>query len=138
MNRIYQSARNVLIWIGHEERDTELAFKALRLLAKTLVDLDAIFADPLNRAKARLCFEAVSSLGAGVWGALEDVFQRLWFERVWIIREVVSAKRASLICGGRRIPWLVFSTAAANLFVIIGASSDTQNFDQNQSIGHSA
>lgn len=66
MNRIYQSARNVLIWIGHEERDTGLAFKALRLLGKTLVDLTAIFADPTNLATARLCFEADSSLGAGV------------------------------------------------------------------------
>lgn len=40
--------------------------------------------------------------------------------------------------GSRRIPWRVFSTAAANLFVIIGVSYEAQNFDQNQSIGYSA
>ena len=68
MNRIYRSARNVLIWIGHERRDIGLAFDALRLLGgkEQLVDPTAIGTDPSDPATARLCLEAISCLGAGV------------------------------------------------------------------------
>jgi len=138
MYRIYQSARNVLIWIGHERKDTRLAFESFRPLGKILIDPTVAFASPSNLATLRLCYERVSSLGTGVWDGLEDVFMRPWFERVWIIQEVVSAKRALLICGSCRIPWRIFSIAAANLFVIAGASHNGQKFDQSMNIGRSA
>ncbi|KAF4618001.1 hypothetical protein G7Y89_g15004 [Cudoniella acicularis] len=47
-----------------------------------------------------------------LWQGLCDIFSRTYFERVWIIQEVVLSPTAVVLCGPHRCDWSVFCLAA--------------------------
>lgn len=50
--------------------------------------------------------------GYGAWKALRELINRPWFSRIWVIQEVVVAKKAIVICGKDVLPWKVVKAAA--------------------------
>jgi hypothetical protein len=44
---------------------------------------------------------------------VEDIYSREWFRRLWIVQEVVLARRAQLHCGQLKLKWGTFASALA-------------------------
>jgi hypothetical protein len=50
--------------------------------------------------------------GYRAWKALRELINRPWFSRIWVIQEVVVAKKALVICGKDVLPWKVIKATA--------------------------
>jgi hypothetical protein len=77
MARIYSGAFRVLVYIGESRQRSEAVLDT--------INGDSIF--PL------------------MYQAERPILSRSYFRRLWVLQEVALAKRATLICGDRSIPW---------------------------------
>lgn len=119
MAQIYNSAARVVIWLGLASPGTDLAMRIIDWLGKflhydrrdqtftsTWNDTDeAHWADldqplPFNETQIR---------------ALEELFWRPWFERLWVVQEVLLSTEAVVICGRQETTALSVKVAAALL-----------------------
>lgn len=81
MSLIYRSARRVIVYLGEGSSATDG------------------FIDILNSEPSQIHTHVEL-----VWLAT-SVFSRSWFERLWVLQEIVLARTAVVICGTRRIQW---------------------------------
>lgn len=47
------------------------------------------------------------------WGAFSSFYDQPWFQRLWVVQEVLPAREASVICGTHSIDWHLVKAAAA-------------------------
>jgi hypothetical protein len=47
----------------------------------------------------------------GIWAAVNVLFQRLWFSRMWIVQEAVLAAEPTIACGDKTTSWEVLCEA---------------------------
>ena len=88
MRDIYSGAQNVIIWLGEADEQTELAFASFERRANLLRHLSEEYMTyPLS-------MDEVEELDA-----VSNLMRRNYFDRVWIIQEVVVAKSAVVTCG---------------------------------------
>jgi hypothetical protein len=88
MSDIYSQAAGVVIYLGENTTDSDLAIDYI-------LDTD-------NPAEGNL-LEFTKS--AALIHALDHLFNRPWFNRVWVIQEVAFAVDATVICGTRTFSW---------------------------------
>ena len=116
MGLVYQSARRVLVYLGEDEDDSE-----------DLQDFIPRIVSASKRSKAarnpildifQLSRTEKKEFGVPdpLWdllsiNALMTLRQRKWFQRVWIIQELLLAKEAIFICGRWECSWLDFLVA---------------------------
>lgn len=100
MSKIYQAATEVVVWLGPEDDLTSTAVELMRgVLGLTddekhkMAPTDVSDDNPNPLMKKRS------------WKALSQFFQREWFNRAWIIQEVVLARSVTLSCGQHSISW---------------------------------
>lgn len=120
MKNIYRDASQVLIWLGLQDQDSDLAFDLLESVYRlddTFVESVrkrqgwAITADELlfqlgpRRASSGAEF-TLNNLQPHHLSALKNTFsRRSWWKRIWIIQEAVYAKAVVIVCGQRSISW---------------------------------
>jgi Heterokaryon incompatibility protein (HET) len=108
MQKIYAKARCVLIWLGELENDSDDAMPFIPILIFRLGDFlttreyDTVFSLSLL---AKIGLPGWDSL---IWMALGHLLTRPYFERVWVVQEVVYAQEAVVVCGGKSLPWSSF------------------------------
>ncbi|KAE8446690.1 hypothetical protein EG329_011734 [Mollisiaceae sp. DMI_Dod_QoI] len=88
MRDIYANASRVIAWIGKPDSLSSLAFDTLERFAAddgTLVG-SATYQKTLDIAEERTA-------------AIKLLIERSYFERVWVIQELVVARRATIFCG---------------------------------------
>ncbi|KAJ4303971.1 hypothetical protein N0V88_001573 [Collariella sp. IMI 366227] len=100
MGRIFSQAQTVIGWLGPEETQSRLAVLALRALFREFVEVRKPPDELLPTAL--YAFKNVDMVSAV---ALFAFMQRLWFQRAWIVQEIVLAKRLVLVCGGVILRW---------------------------------
>jgi hypothetical protein len=108
MADIYRLASKVVVWLGPESEDSNLAISALDLIGSQVVasKLSTIYASP--DATNRDWFRSRTPLDfpGQTWQALLNIFKRPWFDRVWIIQEIQLASSMSTVqCGLDIISW---------------------------------
>jgi Heterokaryon incompatibility protein (HET) len=96
MGKIYHSARSVIIWLGEEADDSDLALSFIPRVAD-LSQFDHIIKDQASTRE---------------WYALSKFMNRPWFLRRWVVQELAFAKEARLYCGGGEVDWALFADAA--------------------------
>ncbi|RYP33036.1 hypothetical protein DL767_004947 [Monosporascus sp. MG133] len=122
MRNVYARASEVLIWLGPEEDDSDHAMGLIDYLGRRVV---------VNWGKWWL---GLSDLGGNEpelsdrnvplpyserdFRALGLLFNRPWFERLWVRQEVHASTHASLQCGSLLIDWRHFEPALAYLIVV--------------------
>lgn len=89
MRDIYREADRVILWLGPEFEDSSLG-------------MDMIFALGTGRIKTDdlgswNTFPEAKTLGS--WKAVNNLFLRPFWKRIWIMQEVVLAKRTTIIYG---------------------------------------
>ena len=98
MQKIYQRAAKVIVWLGPASINSDLAFAFLAEASLNAPHIDTWL--PLNlRTKSRSKF----------WKAYCDIGSRDYWKRVWIIQEILFASAVIVRCGFRCMRWESFS-----------------------------
>ena len=84
---IFREAESVFGWVGEQSEDSHLAIEKLRSIKR-----------PSKQ-------KSISTFSAEVWGALSRLFSRSWFERSWIVQEVILARDLVIVCGNDKLRW---------------------------------
>ena len=103
MGEIFASANNVIAWLGVPTADSNMATDFVVTLfsaMKKLASLDRfITADSL-------CQNTGCEYPSPKWLALRNFLKRPWFERLWIVQEIImAAEEMILLCGNSSITW---------------------------------
>ena len=101
MSTIYQRAWSTLVWLGEEADNSDDAIDTL-LTTKTALQYFEDGRAPNAEDFERLFLPASDS---PKWQALGKLMRRPWFQRVWIIQEVVLSQQIIVMCGTRCISW---------------------------------
>ncbi|KAI1261970.1 heterokaryon incompatibility protein-domain-containing protein [Xylariaceae sp. FL1019] len=114
MGDIFRKASRVLVWLGPEENDSNHAMDFVQRLGVQIDVLDwheevitasehALEADVTNRHKPLRLTERDL-------GALNHLFFREWFDRLWIRQEIYLARpEHAVVCvGGATVSWSIF------------------------------
>ena len=105
MHRIYSMAEEVLVWLGPPTHNSDLAMNVLGDLGKK-PELKSYGNIEALTAEAQRLLQL-----PGVQEALGSFFIRPWFQRLWVIQELVLAKHARMACGGKKITWQELASA---------------------------
>jgi hypothetical protein len=110
MGRIYSEANNVLMWIGQESSDSDLAMGLLSEIQKLTIleELD-------SKKFQSIVFDASYN---DHWTALKQLLNRPYWSRVWILQEVILSKQAILYCGSRNVSWAILRTLAGEDYML--------------------
>ncbi|KAF3061497.1 Heterokaryon incompatibility protein 6, OR allele [Daldinia childiae] len=87
MRDIYSKASQVLVYMGPAADDSDDAMVALNMLSQAV--------EPDLSSSQKL--------------GLEHIFKRRYFSRVWVIQEIIMARKVTLYCGDKSISWTSFS-----------------------------
>ena len=123
MHKIYSKAENVVIWLGEEGPDDEMAFRFVPVLLSHLPPLSASHGGVARQGL--VARQALPILGSPAWIALSRVFSRPYFRRSWIVQEVALARHAVVHCGPHVIDWDLL--AAASSYQMGQLASDAEN-----------
>ena len=112
MTEIYQGAEEVWIWLGEETKRDQAAFSLLRTYQDRFEEYGffEIGVDVETDAKMDLLEDRQDE-----WDGLQEFFQKPYFERVWIIQEIVKARRAKVFCGSLSTNWDVVANVSRSL-----------------------
>jgi hypothetical protein len=90
MKDVYSKADMVLIWLGESNALTERAFDEFHGLVELLDYQNIIPSNYINNPTTQ---------HPERWRAISEILYRPWFRRMWIIQEVLSARRGMVVCG---------------------------------------
>ncbi|KAH0536279.1 hypothetical protein FGG08_006840 [Glutinoglossum americanum] len=112
MNKIYQAAKTVVVWLGIEDVHTRAAIEVMNRLSsippeKLKVELPPDLDDS----------EVYRALGIPYvepqqWLDYAAFLQRSWFSRVWVIQEIFVARNIVVFCGSNVLLWSDISTSS--------------------------
>lgn len=120
MNKIFRTAKAVLMWLGEDEENANLAFNSISILAHAYDQADQESFDqrgpptagkPFNKGAILEALDRMPKKDRVVqgWTALAN---RTYFQRVWIFQEVILARsRGIVMCGSLSSPWDSFKAA---------------------------
>ena len=85
MHLTYARTHHLIVWIGERSEDSDMAMQAMRRIGreqegKDTWDMDT--AHPSSMVKEALA--ADESFDPKPWVALNRLFRRPWFERIWV------------------------------------------------------
>lgn len=109
MGQIYRSAARVVVWLGPASPDSDLAMRHADHLGQVLRF------DPVTEKLTSTSSGEAESHWAdmaqplpyeeAVLRALEKVFWRPWFERLWVAQEVLLSPETVVVCGRHETMW---------------------------------
>jgi hypothetical protein len=95
MQKIYERAKKVIVWLGTEKADSNLALDFIDLMAQEA-------AKP--SLPEWLMETANGSMRLREWTAFQKLFDRAWWTRTWAVQEFVLGKEVDFVCGQRIMP----------------------------------
>ncbi|KAH8755468.1 heterokaryon incompatibility protein-domain-containing protein [Hyaloscypha sp. PMI_1271] len=126
MGKIYKNAAVVLMWIGDQTPYTGDAIPIFRHLPGLLHtfklnpgldELDflpyAAHQDLDSSAK-----EYLWNIRQSSWAGMIDLLSRGYFDRLWVVQEIVLSSKAAVVCGNHQIEWKIFYKTAMCLHVL--------------------
>ncbi|KAI1283608.1 heterokaryon incompatibility protein-domain-containing protein [Xylaria sp. FL0933] len=94
MGTIYSNCTGVLAWLGPEYNDSDLAFDFL----ETMPGDPEVHWDPEAYPNLKTVYKLSHTI------ALNDLFERAWWHRVWTVQESVLGPALTFVCGSRQLP----------------------------------
>jgi hypothetical protein len=121
MGLVYSNAAKVYVWLGPARDGSDQVFAFLNTLRipdpQNLSCTDSIRAlsdRDWNRTQIDIYHDGL--VGQKLHGAaLRSIFSRTYWTRVWVIQEILAAKRLVVCCGTMSLPWITFSLLAEAL-----------------------
>jgi hypothetical protein len=93
MRTIYNRAEKVVIWLGSSTPSVSRAFSLFEAVYENRSSKTAV-ADMLRDIRNHKGLEAIIEL-----------YRRSYWERIWVVQEVISAREATVMCGEYKIDW---------------------------------
>lgn len=120
MPRIYSQAQQVLCWLGAEADRSDVLIDSLPIMAEWSRQLGTkIRANPGDHGHL-----STPLPGEQLWLDMIRFFLRPWFHRLWVVQEILMARKLVLICGSKAIEWDALVAAATKLSLLhIGADN---------------
>ena len=105
MPDIYTCADRVVVWIGPEDEDSDLAMQTLEHLGSRVVFDWATLS--FSSRSGEIPYDGWEDEGLplpfnlATWDSLVLLFRRSWFGRLWIWQEIRLANERAIVCCGR-------------------------------------
>jgi hypothetical protein len=93
MKDIYSKSDHTVIWLGKETNEDEAAFAVLERFRKLFAEHGQLDIGPMETIAYRLPLPEEDSRN---WTALVKLFQKPWFERIWVVQEAVVRLAATV------------------------------------------
>jgi Heterokaryon incompatibility protein (HET) len=110
MKDIFTGGFGTLIWLGQEADDSAQGC----LIAAGLHE--AYERDRARGTKLNILnldeYEFLPHILDGGWMALSKLFERSWFSRIWVVREIAVSLDTWVLCGKEQLPLEILETAA--------------------------
>jgi hypothetical protein len=110
MKTIYERARDVVIWLGNEEDDSDLAMDTLNVFYPLwLRRTNDYYAyqpgtNHLTRDSLELLLDSSNPASIAPWRAVDKLLRRPWWSRAWIVQEATANRKLTrIVCGSRSI-----------------------------------
>ncbi|KAI9710297.1 MAG: hypothetical protein M1820_002791 [Bogoriella megaspora] len=112
MKQIYEKADPVIVWLGEADEDTGKAFDLLDRLMTLEKERKVVIPTPTDPMTAEeLVLLGLPGTSDPAWRALDAIFWRDWFSRVWIIQEISVSRGARITCGSFSMDYDDFNEA---------------------------
>jgi hypothetical protein len=114
MRDIYSLADTVQVWLGKADENSYTAMDLVGQLAEVVQDPEDMLANGLQNSHRDTWEELFEASKPSTIRALNQLFQRSWWTRVWVVQELSLANqvRARVRCGHRTLKWLDFLIVA--------------------------
>ena len=100
MGDIFASANGVLAWLGPRTEDSDKAIRFIDILCCAFRELET---HKVAVTTDSLCQMSDCEHPSPMWTALRNLLKRPWFERLWIVQEIVMCSRKIMLFCGRDI-----------------------------------
>lgn len=104
MGDLYSQASLVTVWLGEAENDSGLAMRMIEVWAEFASVMQCLTPSEIRYAM-RLLFVPRA------WQAINRLFQRPFWRRIWVQQEVILGRQVVLTCGLRCLRWEAFDMA---------------------------
>jgi hypothetical protein len=107
MGSTYEGAARTLIWLGHTADGSDRVMESLPALTIHLQSQSVDEAERLSTSDSRAVLKhyGLPWSGSRNWAAIQSLFKRPWFYRLWTLQEIVLAQNPIVICGNRCLVW---------------------------------
>ncbi|KAK5661306.1 hypothetical protein OQA88_11201 [Cercophora sp. LCS_1] len=144
MGDIYREADVVLAWLGPETEQTEGAIKCVEEVA-ALADTEKYADDVRKLSFAAMSLDVLPMEKSDavrikeMWQthAVDDIYARAWFSRLWIVQEFMLAKRMTFHIGRNELDYgsfrkatKLFYTADCQFVQRIRGDQDSESFSE--------
>jgi hypothetical protein len=95
MGQIYSSTKSVDIWLGQEQDESSLLEEFIARLT------DVFRKSPRSQLSTAegLFQKTKTNRDSPEWMALKRLFERPWFNRTWVVQEIVASSQHTFLCG---------------------------------------
>lgn len=115
MASIYESARQVIIWLGPATPTTDSLFSFIRVLERQALNYACNDWTPSD-SRWQFLWSTVT-LGKTyneedqlkLYQCYKSLLAKDWFKRVWVLQEVAKARAAKIVCGTKSVSARVFA-----------------------------
>jgi len=108
ISQVYRWAWRVIIWLGPATKSSRCAISTLAHIGNQLeISSDHIrYRSPQATERDWFRSTCTPDFPKPTWSAIEELFQREWWERLWVWQESQLANsRATVICGFDQMEW---------------------------------
>jgi hypothetical protein len=118
MGDIYRSAQLVIGMLGPGADNSDTAMKALSFLGQQALNMPdgPSLQERLEQAAQILPVDTLKPALAFPTAPVVALLSRPWWQRIWIVQEVVLAKNVYMLCGDMDVPFYLVSIAFSMLF----------------------
>jgi len=129
MGSIFQSAEEVLLWLGPDTQGYAAA--AVNFIQEIGLRWARPFSGGISVTDQSLADDNLPVITSIKWTALNSSLQSPYFGRVWILQEVMLASSKILLWGSQRIAWMDFERLLVWLLDSEGLSGDETPVDRD-------
>ncbi|KAI0453016.1 heterokaryon incompatibility protein-domain-containing protein [Xylaria acuta] len=102
MHEVYSRAAQVIVWLGRESEDSNIAMALLPTIIYDTISNPDEYTDILARRSSPEEMRLT-------WRPLARLFARPWWTRVWVLQEVaLASSHITVRCGRAEQPWKFF------------------------------
>jgi hypothetical protein len=130
MKDIYENAERVIVWLGTEADDSNVAFQLLRALGEGEQATNALAYRDAHRSMPeppveyvqfrKFCTETAQNISDHFpLEAIRSLTLRPWWERIWVVQELVLGRDVVFVCGHERLGVRALAAASMTLTFVI-------------------
>ncbi len=107
MKEIYARSSKLFVWLGPGSPESALALETMDNAGRVLHDL---YQDPHSHQvpPEEYYIRGFPKPNTAAWGAVYDLFEKSYFRRVWVQREITVSRLDEIVvqCGTVSMPWI--------------------------------